>query len=101
MKTFEVKGSHVGEFIKKIEGAMQGRSLGQIVSFENRSSEISIIFSKLGRSELKFTILPIASENGFLAKFKDEKIALTHRIARRDIERKLVKVISDLGAKID
>ena len=53
-----------------------------------------ILFKKLGTSKVFFSLTK--DNSGFTCKHKDEKIALTHKALRSDIEAKLAKVL-DIG----
>lgn len=99
MKSFEVKGDSPDAFIAKVMTAIGGRDLGKIVSFKHASGEMSVIFSKLGTTEIKYSV--DQTGEGFKAALKSEKVALAHRPFRSDIEGKLISVMKKLGARVE
>jgi hypothetical protein len=96
MKSFETKTHSIHDFIKKIETALSGRDLGDITRFKLQGSELIVVFSKLGTTELKYKIL--TSGDGFRAELLSEKVALTHRPLKADITARLARVMEKEGA---
>lgn len=97
MKSFESPTGTIADFVKRVEGSLQGRDLGEITKFQLQGQELKVIFSKLGTTELKYKI-----ENrtdGFRADLVSEKIALTHRPLKSDITARLAKVMEREGAR--
>ncbi len=99
IRSFQVLNSTPQKFIETITQALSGRDLGKIVSFNLSGNEVMIQFSKLGKSEVVFQVN--AEGNNFTCQHKSEKIALTHRALRGDIESKLIKVLENSGAKVE
>jgi hypothetical protein len=98
IRSFQVKNSTPQEFIAKITQALSGRDLGKIVSMTATENQVNITFSKLGKSEVIFSL---AKENAdFSCTHQSEKIALTHKALRGDIESKLAKVLESAGASV-
>lgn len=97
IQTFSAAAS-VSDFVQKVTESLSGRELGKIVTLNTAPSEVSIIFSKLGKSEVVYNLT--SSDNGFKCEFKSEKIALTHRPLRNDIESKLARVLEENGASV-
>ena len=86
------------EVIKKIENAMGGRALADLVSFKTTTSQLLVTISKLGTSTLVFE----RKENGEKIEFhlKEEKIAFTHKAFKDDIKDKLCKIVEQVGGKV-
>lgn len=86
------------EFVTKATEALAGRELGKIVSMELQEAEMIILFKKLGTSKVFFSLTK--DNSGFTCEHKDEKIALTHKALRSDIEAKLAKVLESIGTQV-
>lgn len=84
--------------IKKIEGAMGGRKLADMVSFELNGSLLRIVISKLGKSFLDFNVKQDAAGTNFM--LTSEKIAMTHKAFKSEVTEKIVKVIEQAGGKV-
>jgi hypothetical protein len=97
VKAFEAPSLSIGDFIKRVEVAIQDRDLGQITRFELQGNELKVIFSKLGTTELKYKVE--ARGTGFRAELTSEKIALTHRPLKADITARLARVMEREGAQ--
>lgn len=98
LKKFTVTQSAPQQFFDKIKSLIESRDLGKIVSFNLAGKELTLIFSKLGTSQIKYKIEE--QNGGFSATFDTEKIAFAHRPFRGDIEEKLARVMQKLGAVI-
>ncbi|MCA2961623.1 MAG: hypothetical protein IOD12_15340 [Silvanigrellales bacterium] len=98
MKTIESETQGPQAFIDGVRAALEGREISKIASFRVSATEIAVIFSKLGTTELVYDVKPKGS--GFVASLKSEKVAFTHRAFRADIEGKLRKVMEKCGAKV-
>ena len=88
----------VEDFVGKVKAAVEGREIGKIVSFRTTPSEITVVFSKLGTTEISYAVTPQGA--GFTALLKNEKVAFAHRPFRADIEEKLAGVMRKMGATI-
>ena len=100
IKSFTVVNNiEPANFIKKVVDALSGRELGKIANMSLAENEIMLSFSKLGKSEIIYSVTKV--ENGFTCNQKSEKIALIHRPMRKEMEEKFAKVLEDVGAKID
>ena len=97
MKSFESSTTSIQEFVKKVEAALEGRDLGEITRFKLQGTELLVIFSKLGTTELKYQV--DSNENSFKAHLLTEKVALTHRPLKADITAKLARVMEREGAQ--
>ncbi len=98
IKSFAVQNSTPENFISKITEALSGRDLGKIASMAISGENLLITFSKLGKSEVTFTLKKDAAN--FSCEHKAEKIAMTHKVLRNDIEAKLAKVLESVGATV-
>ena len=98
IKSFQVQNSTPQEFITKITDALSGRDLGKIVTMSTLENQVIIAFSKLGKSEVIFSLKSEASQ--FSCEHKSEKIAFTHKALRSVIEAKLAKVLESAGATV-
>ena len=99
MKGFASTEISISQFVTNVEAALAGRDLGEIVSFKQTGSELLVTFSKLGKSELRYSIEN--ASGGFKAKLIAEKIALTHRPLKSDITSRLARVMEKHGAQCD
>lgn len=98
IKSFEVNGMGAEEFLRKITQELSSRELGKIVSLRKDASDLVVMFSKLGTSEIRYDIQ--AAEDGFKVSLKSEKIAFAHKPFRAEMEAKLASVLAKNGAKI-
>ena len=98
IKSFSVSNFSVSEFIKKVSDSLSQRELGKIASVSLNGENVIITFSKLGKSEVVYTLKNLPE--GFECIHKSEKISLTHKAFRSDIESKLSKVLESNGAKV-
>lgn len=98
IKSFQVQNATPEEFITKITDALAGRELGKIASMTLAGENVLVTFSKLGKSEVTFALKK--ESNQFTCNHLSEKIALTHRALRGDIEGKLAKVLESVGATV-
>lgn len=96
MKSFESNTTPIEEFVKKVETALFGRDLGEITRFKLQGTELLVVFSKLGTTELKYKIE--LTKSGFKASLVSEKVALTHRPLKADITARLARVMEREGA---
>ena len=99
IKSFSVSKSSVNEFIKKVTESLSQRELGKIASVSLNGENVIITFSKLGKSEVIYSLKNLSE--GFQCIYKSEKISLTHKVFRSDIESKLTKVLESNGAKVE
>jgi hypothetical protein len=97
MKAFENKNVSIQDFVKKVEAALEGRDLGEIAKFKLQGTELLVMFSKLGTTELRYKIDP--NGPGFKASLISEKVALTHRPLKADITARLARVMEREGAQ--
>ena len=86
------------DVIKKIEDAMGGRALAELVSFKTTANQLLVTISKLGTSTLVFE----RRDNGEKIEFhlKEEKIAFTHKAFKDEIKDKLCKIVEQVGGKV-
>ncbi|APJ03459.1 hypothetical protein [Silvanigrella aquatica] len=99
IKEFSVSASSANDFVKKVTDSLSTRELGKIASISLSGENVIICFSKLGKSEVIFTLK--STENGFQCIHKSEKISFTHKAFRSDIENKLSKVLESNGAIVN
>jgi hypothetical protein len=98
MKSIELETMLHTEFVEKLKAALAGREIAKIVSFRTAPEEITVIFSKLGTTEIKYQVVSKAS--GFVATLATEKVALAHRPFKSEIQAKLVSAMQKIGAKV-
>lgn len=98
MKTIESESQSPQAFIDGVRAAIEGREIAKIASFRVSPTEIAVVFSKLGTTELVYDVKTKGA--GFVASLKSEKVAFAHRAFRADIEGKLRRVMEKCGAKI-
>ena len=99
IKSFSVQSGSANDFVKKVTDSLSGRELGKIASVSLSGEDVIITFSKLGKSEVIFSLNK--NDNGFKCIHKSEKISFTHKAFRSDIEGKLSKVLELNGAKVE
>ncbi len=98
IKSFSVSKYSVNDFITKVTKALSERELGKIANVSLNGENVIITFSKLGKSEVIYSLKN--STEGFQCIHKSEKISLTHKAFRSDIESKLAKVLEANGAQV-
>jgi len=86
------------EIIKKIEEALGGRALADIVSFKATATDLLVTISKLGTSTLHFDRKDSGDKLEYV--LKEEKIAFTHRAFKDEIKEKLCRVVEKIGGKV-
>lgn len=96
MKAFENHDVSIQDFVKRVEKALEGRDLGQIARFHLQDTNLVVVFSKFGTTELKYNVGPRGA--GFKASLISEKVALTHRPLKADITARLARVLEREGA---
>ncbi|HYX33048.1 MAG TPA: hypothetical protein VE954_08020 [Oligoflexus sp.] len=84
--------------IKKLEDAMGGRQLGNMVQFGMSGNDMIVTISKLGTSTLTFKC--DQTPKGCHFALTKEKIALTHRPLKGEVTDKIVKVIQKAGGQV-
>ena len=77
IKSFSVQFDTANNFVKKVTESLSGRELGKIATLSLSGENVIITFSKLGKSEVIFSIN--LAENGFKCIHKSEKISFTHK----------------------
>jgi hypothetical protein len=97
MKSIECETMGPEEFIEKVRAAIAGREIGKIASFKVAPGAITVVFSKLGTTELTYKVTKKGA--GFVAMLDKEKIAFAHRPFKADIEAKLAGVMVKCGGK--
>ena len=98
MKSFKVQSKKVSEFVKLFEEAVAGRELGSMVCIQLKEAQVVVTIQKMGTSEMVFSL--DSDSLGFKATKTSEKIALVHRPFRAEIEGKIAKVMTSLGAEV-
>jgi len=84
--------------LSKLKKTLQGRQLGEIVSFELENSELRVVISKLGTSTLSFAC---EDENGdCVFQLSGEKIAFAHRAFKGEVMGKFVNVVEKSGGVV-
>lgn len=98
IKSFSVKSGTVNEFVQKVSNSLSGKKLGEIASISLMGDDVIITFSKLGKSEVIFSLTK--NNDGFVCSHKNEKIAFAHKAFRSEIEDKFSKVLTLNGAQV-
>ena len=88
----------LSEVISKIQSALSGRSLGDLVSFHEKPEGIEVTISKLGTSTLFFSAKK--AKEGFDLSLSQEKIAFAHKAFKDEVKSKLASVIEKAGGKV-
>jgi hypothetical protein len=99
IKSFSVQSGSANDFVKKVTNSLSERELGKIASLSLSGEDVIITFSKLGKSEVIFSLNN--DESGFKCIHKSEKISFAHKAFRSDIEEKLSKVLELNGAEVE
>lgn len=82
----------------KIMEKLGGRELGKMVSFNPTPEGLEVVISKLGTSRLSFSK---TENNGFaIFRLTEEKISLTHRAFKDEVQAKMRKIIVQAGGTI-
>jgi len=99
IKSFSCHNTKFEDYFKKISGALAERELGKIINVSSADSEVKITFTKLGKSELIYNLSK--SADGFECIHKSEKLAITHRALRKEMEAKFSGVLQKYGAEVE
>ena len=97
IKSFSVSNFSVSEFIKKVSDSLSQRELGKIASVSLNGENVIITFSKLGKSEVVYTLKNLPE--GFECIHKSEKISLTHKLFDRILNQNFQKFLSQTVLK--
>lgn len=98
MKTIRLSEDSPEIFLKKIQKALSGKELGNIVSFLLEGEKLTIRFAGLGESKIWYDVSK--SQTGYEAIKQKEKIAFTHLAFRSGIESELRSLMERFGAEI-
>ena len=90
--------NNVDEVLSKIQGEIDGREMGKILTFSHAGSELTITIKKLGTSTLNFDV--VEKDGGLNIKLMKEKIALSHRPMKKELEQKLKKIVEKIGGSM-
>lgn len=99
IKSFKSDTCSAGDFLSKVNQTLSDRELGKIVNVSSSDDIVTITFNKLGKSELVYDLKK--HKNGFECVHKSEKLALTHRALRKEMESKFSSVLQKLGAVVE
>lgn len=99
IKSFKSDTCSSEEFLTKVNNTLSERELGKMVNVSSSGSEVTITFNKLGKSELVYALEKKPA--GFECKHRSEKLALTHRALRKEMESKFSAVLQKLGATVE
>lgn len=99
IKSFSVNSGSANDFVKKVTDSLSGRELGKIASVTLLGENVIITFSKLGKSEVIYSLNK--NETGFQCVHKSEQISFTHKAFRSNIEGKLSKILELNGANVE
>jgi hypothetical protein len=97
IRSFSFQNVDTNVFAQNFSNALKGRELGKIVSLSASQDVITITLAKLGTSELRYSVVK-QTDGTRVATLTQEKIALTHRAFRSDIEQKLMRILEKCGA---
>jgi hypothetical protein len=109
LQSFQASDQSFHQFLAAVRKAIEGRELGKMVHFDappeplpgqSTSFNLRVVITKMGTSNLNFRIHQSPNGSGFTAQLESEKIILTHRPFRREIESKLARVLESCGATI-
>jgi hypothetical protein len=81
-----------------IKTAMGDRKLGEMVKFEMDAGAMNVVINKLGKSVISFKEKTLPS--GLEYTLAGEKIALTHRAFKDEVQQKIMSVIEKAGGKV-
>lgn len=98
IKSFTVDSSTPQEFIDKVMQNLQKNELGKVTTITASGDSFVIVFSKLGKSELIYSLTK--NDEGFTCTFKSEKIAFAHKAFKGDVDKGMTKAFEAAGAKI-
>ena len=93
---FELKDR--SQILAKIQEAMGGRKLGDMVNFALSAGALTVTISKMGTSTLTFKEQD--TPEGLVYKLDSEKIAFTHKAFKGEVTDKIVKVIERAGGRV-
>ncbi len=99
IKSFSSEDMKFEEYYTKITQALEERGFSKFINISAEDSEVTIIFNKLGKSELKYNL--IKTPHGFECKHKSEKLAIAHRALRKEMEAKFSGVLQRHGATVE
>jgi hypothetical protein len=99
IKSFSVKGNSPQNFIKTVLEILQKGELGKITTMTASNDSLIVVFSKLGKSEIHYTLKQEGSD--FTCQFKSEKIALAHKAFRSEVDKGITKAFEKAGASIE
>lgn len=99
IKSFSMDDANIQDFVQQVTTSLAGRELGKLASMNVAGQNLTIVFSKLGKSELVYSVEHLG--RGFKCVHRSEKIALTHKPLRSEIESKLSKLLENSGASVE
>ena len=95
---FTFKDSKIDSVLSKIQDELSGREMGKLLKFSHSETELTITIKKLGTSTLNFDINQ--TNDGLHIKMVKEKIALSHRPMKKELEEKLKKIVEKIGGSM-
>lgn len=98
IKSFSVKNSSPQEFIDKVMIILQKGELGKITTMTAAANSFTVVFSKLGKSELVYDLTK--EDNSFSCTFKSEKIAFAHKAFKGEVDKGITKAFEHTGATV-
>jgi hypothetical protein len=98
MQPFEFTQGAPETFIAEARKALRQIGFDDIVSLRYEAGELVVVFSRLGTSELRFTITPLAT--GFRSVLRTSRISPFHAAFREGFERKFAEVVTRTGARL-
>lgn len=99
IKSFKSDTCSAKDFLSKVNQTLAERELGKIVNVSSSDDNVTITFNKLGKTELVYDLKK--QPHGFICTHKSEKLALTHRALRKEMEAKFSSVLQKLGADVE
>jgi len=98
VRAFEVDGMNAEEFVQRAGAALAQRDLGDVVSVTREDEELVITLTRMGTSELRFTIESLP--DGFRATPGEQRISPFHAPFLGAFEQGFADVLAHLGARL-
>jgi hypothetical protein len=99
MQPFEFADGSPDTFVARACDALRQLELDDIVSLRHEAGELTVVFSRLGTSVLKFAIAPVAG-GGFRTELKSSQVSPLHAAFRQGFEEKFAEVVTRAGATL-
>jgi hypothetical protein len=84
--------------LRSIQDQLRGRKLGDLSTLTLRNNQLTVTISKLGTSTLTFLVQPRGADTDI--SLTQEKLALTHKPFRAEVETKVLRLVERAGGII-